>query len=1014
LITDIEPYLYVGRFHVTDYQENLFRVSKRHPKTCTWISENGAFKKWKSGEGPKTFWLHGYPGLGKSVIAKYVLEILTENRRHASHQEHSGTLQSPLVVYFFCSDREEGTRSLRHLLCSIIHQLIFSNPRLAAPISEKWPTVGDEVTLSVGNLWLAFSLVLSAIGSRPLYIIIDALDEMSKDFWARFFEDMDKIMTSGEYHVRLFVTSRNEPEIEMQLLSWHTSHVELGEISQNRLDVSAFLEDSVLTYGRENSFGNNIANTVLRELAKRADGMFLWATLAWDHFRDGVGLWTKAILDEKVRQLQLLPPGLDALYHRILQSTDRRLHAELWQVLKWVACSKQPLTIEELSVALALSEKPRRSRDIDARMSLKDFLKKRCPHLIKVDNTDRVNLVHLSFKDFLLQVTEIRAPEVNHMVPNYFHLNTRKVDYEIGMDCLVYLSLDDFYSLSTSTWIKDNRWVSDPELWGWRFNDDVTSQFVFITYARTFWTDHLESQDDPEEVWIWFKRAFDCPPQYRPLLQINSNPLFFLCKANAWGLMKHMIDEGYDINAPGQSGDHLLHRYALSTVSASLDRATVDHLVTLGAHINGRDALGRTIMHRLALEGWVVELREWLRRPGVDINSRDNSGQTIIHIAARSERSVAKTLFDLLFSFPEIDINIQDSVGNTPLTLAIHWANEYSAARLLSHPEIDINSSRSRGESPLLNAVCQGWTQSVLSLLGNLANVDNFCDSTGRTILHWTIMMGMIEAFKIALSKQSAILNLADDRGMTALHYASQEGEFEAVGVLLKHNCTITKTRFGESPLHLAAARGHQRILELLLTSKNVPRAILNEKDNMGWTITHRAVTSGNDNLIEFLLAQEDLELTRKDRHGRSAVAFAAAYASKNILKMFLSKRRQDETFVDSFGNTLIHLAAGADNAGTLFYLLELGSIDKNRLNHWGKTALDLVPSSSSLLDALPTWGLKHSGRYLSEKDTEKLLARLNRRNNTGTFDMHEEWKVTPLDFYPDSGITPHLDAVLS
>jgi len=61
-------------FFTVDYQAILSQIPKRFPNTCSWILEADVFKRWARGEGSSVFWLRGYPGLGKSVIAKYLVE----------------------------------------------------------------------------------------------------------------------------------------------------------------------------------------------------------------------------------------------------------------------------------------------------------------------------------------------------------------------------------------------------------------------------------------------------------------------------------------------------------------------------------------------------------------------------------------------------------------------------------------------------------------------------------------------------------------------------------------------------------------------------------------------------------------------------------------------------------------------------------------------------------------------------------------------------------------------------
>ncbi|KAK4108081.1 ankyrin, partial [Canariomyces notabilis] len=84
------------------------------------------------------------------------------------------------------------------------------------------------------------------------------------------------------------------------------------------------------------------------------------------------------------------------------------------------------------------------------------------------------------------------------------------------------------------------------------------------------------------------------------------------------------------------------------------------------------------------------------------------------------------------------------------------------------------------------------------------------------------------------------------------------------------------KTKDGETALHLAARKGHFRVLKLLASQS--PVHVLNAKDKNGWTVAHRAISSGNDEMFLWLTKHPLIDLGLRDKHGRRPVAFAAAY----------------------------------------------------------------------------------------------------------------------------------------
>ncbi|KAF8857789.1 hypothetical protein BDZ45DRAFT_425371 [Acephala macrosclerotiorum] len=447
------PYTYTERFYVLDYHRGLSNIPQYHPGTCSWLLQDHRFKQWRVGTGSKIFWLHGHPGHGKSVFARYLVENLGP-RRGFKNLLDTQSPEDPMMAFFLCSYRGEATTSTHSLLSSIIHQLLFEDPSLSVSFESKWKVIDKSVTESIWNLWKIISMIFSAIGSRTLFVVIDAIDELSRDQWAPFFENLKEIILSNHTDVRLVMTSRNEPDIEKKLLEMNVSHLDLGSAPSTRADILTFITDTVRTYGQQNSFSEQMTLHIIQELVARSDGMFLWARLAWQYFTDGVGSWTHGVLQIRLQDLRRLPPGMDVLYHRILMKVDKRLHAELLEVLKWILVSKRPLTIDEISIALALRDNPKKSGDIDARLSIRSFFLTHCPHLVKVANSGEITLIHQSFKDFLLQTKNINENE--GQIRNVFHIDDPgEVEFRAGLDCLTYLGLEDFTSLKLSDLVSE-------------------------------------------------------------------------------------------------------------------------------------------------------------------------------------------------------------------------------------------------------------------------------------------------------------------------------------------------------------------------------------------------------------------------------------------------------------------------------------------------------------------------------------------------------------------------------
>jgi ankyrin repeat protein len=995
---DSQAYQYLDRFHMADYEAGLTNVSARYENTCQWLLENDEFQIWAAETPSRIFWLSGYPGQGKSVLAKFVTQSSTKGEPGSELTlSLASKLRSekPVVCYFFCSSDDDRTQSIRHLVGCLIHQMIIQYPNCAAPIEKTWRVIDVDVTESVESMWAVFFKALSAIKNRTLLLVIDAVDELEKKWWSLLLKQVNKAIKTAKTKVLVFITSRREPEIVRQLTPWQVRQFSLDNSRNTKDDILSFINGVVEQYAEENSFDETVAQKICSILKGRADGMFLWVTLAWSHFIDGVGFWNNETQKNRLAELERLPPGIDALYYRILTNVDPRLHLQLLDALRWIALAKRPLTLLDLSIALALKERPADSEELDRVISIEQFLRERCAHVIKI-REGYITVTHQSFRDFLFEAKDVRTS--NGTVTNQFYLDKSKDDCRVGLDCMTYLSLSDIPA-PTDQMRQYHTVTNDP---------GTLRKFQFLEYSALYWFVHVAPQDDEfvEQIYSAFLKLIRSPPNFKAMCagnkggayEIYNRPLFLAFRLGLDRIVEKLVKDGFNINEEDHDGNHIIHQTRrkdeiimhpvgkLDTFTRVLESSDVNFLLGLGADINGRNDLEQTVLIRLVRslhgdEAGIAEFKEWLQRLGVDINARDHVGATALHAAVVLSPKASDPVIAALIQRDDLDPNVQDNDGLTPLTRAIHWGKEHAARQLLKHPLVEVDKGLPFGESPLLNAASQYWEDVVRLILERLTTVDEYRDTTAKTILHWSVITGMRKCLALALDKQKATIDAPDSRGMTALHYAAQDGDLNAVLALLNRGAKVTaKNRFCETALHLAAQGGHTRVVQTLL--QHVPGFLLDERDGMGCTVLHRAVVSGNDALVRFLVGRADVDLRKRDRHGRTPLAYAAAYGSLDTFKALMAGAPIFEG--DGFGYSLLHFAMLGHNEPTIEFLLQpcgeaeakyrssLESLQrhcgKNSENRWGKTPLDYVPETSALVPGMRERGLRNSETHLRQE----------------------------------------------
>ena len=80
----------------------------------------------------------------------------------------------------------------------------------------------------------------------------------------------------------------------------------------------------------------------------------------------------------------------------------------------------------------------------------------------------------------------------------------------------------------------------------------------------------------------------------------------------------------------------------------------------------------------------------------------------------------------------------------------------------------------------------------------------------------------------------------------------------------------------------------------------------LNSADTYGLSGLMRAVLHGHNNVVEWLLQQSYIDISRRDRAGQTALHFAVDYNSPALLSLLLAHPTADPAARDDDGRTLL------------------------------------------------------------------------------------------------------------
>mmetsp|Transcript_368 Transcript_368/g.838 ORF Transcript_368/g.838 Transcript_368/m.838 type:complete len:308 (+) Transcript_368:97-1020(+) len=169
---------------------------------------------------------------------------------------------------------------------------------------------------------------------------------------------------------------------------------------------------------------------------------------------------------------------------------------------------------------------------------------------------------------------------------------------------------------------------------------------------------------------------------------------------------------------------------------------------------------------------------------------------------------------DLLLE-SKADPNRKCETGAYPLQLAVKHSH-VKIARQLLQAKADVNQQDDKLVAPLHLATHQDKPRLVQLLILHKANV-NAVDKVGQPPVFFASSRDVV----VALVEAEADLLHLNRKGQSSLHLAAHNGSYEAVAYLtehdhLRHMIDLQDER-GRTPLHHAAARGHQAVVSRLM-----------------------------------------------------------------------------------------------------------------------------------------------------------------------------------------------------
>jgi len=767
-------------------------IRNAHAKTCRWLLKDPCYLEWldptKLGEHYGFLWIKGKPGAGKSTLMKF---ILTNARKTSS---------KAVIAFFFNARGEDLEKSTIGAYRSLLLQLLERIPTLKSIFdSLRLSTLSFSTALKweIESLKMLIEQAVMGLGEYPVVCFIDALDECEEQQirdMIQFFEHISELAVSNGIRFRICFSSRHYPHITLDkglglVLERQEGHAQ---------DIANYLETE-LKIGK-----SKIAQQIRTELRDKASGVFMWVILVTGILNKEHDRGQMHALQKKLKDI---PNDLHKLFRDIL-ARDSYNRDRLMLCIQWVLFAKQPLSPEQLYLAILSGIEPEAALEWDPDEVTQDvirlFILDSSKGLAEVTTSKfkRVQFIHESVRDFLLKENGFSDiwPELGSNLRGQSHERLKQC-------CLTYMGVDVFTSLGIPEGLPK---TSSQQATS--FRESAAKMFPFLEYAVHNVLYHANIAEESGVAQKHFLNSFLLPQWVkldnlfeRHEVRRHTEHVTFqymLAEYNMASLLRV-----YSSNLSCLHEENERYGCALFAAMATGSQGTFQACIeSLGAHRSAEN-----YSYDLYRPKSETELIMDTARRDINYNKK---GGILLHAAKLGNDKVLAYLIGL----GNLKVDLKDINRRTPLWWASQNGCEVAVKLLLAMDKVAINSEDKEGKTPLYVAVEKGNSAVVTLLLNTDGVAVNSQDKEGKTPLYVAAEKGNNAIVTLLLNTDGVAVNSQDKEGKTPLYAAAGNGNDVTVNLLLEKGADVNARggKYGNA-LQAALYWGNEAVIKLLL-----------------------------------------------------------------------------------------------------------------------------------------------------------------------------------------------------
>lgn len=307
-----------------------------------------------------------------------------------------------------------------------------------------------------------------------------------------------------------------------------------------------------------------------------------------------------------------------------------------------------------------------------------------------------------------------------------------------------------------------------------------------------------------------------------------------------------------------------------------------------------------------------------------------------------AQYSNSTRLFDILFKHSDIDINISDVRGWTPLHFATRYNNNLKIFKYLIEKGADYHA-RTVHDFTILHLSVLNQNIEILKYIldEHLYDDIDFNNIDGISPLMLAGVYAPKYEFLRLLINKKASYKKSDNDGNTVLHYASVNNQLEIINYVIKKKLYKDINEVNHDKQNaLAIAVSNNNNINIIQTLKD-NGCVTDSSDINGHTLLHRATINENPNVIKYLLENHlytDIDIKAGDIEATPLHVACENCSNPQMISTLIEHGASIEK-VTREGSSIYHLVAKNSNECVFDYIFEQYPINKTDIKDYnGKT----------------------------------------------------------------------------